>query len=171
MATISISGTNKLAERIIGEAEADAKKTREAAEETIRSIRAENEKAVSGKRKELESKRNAEKQSLLDGFKTRAYQAVLALDENSRTKICESMLREEAEGGETILPAKADRKGIASVLTQMSDRKLTMSDKDADIEGGFFLVSKSYEKDCSFRSLMNAVRSDEETNVAKMLFD
>ena len=81
------------------------------------------------------------------------------------------MLREEAEGGETVLPAKADRKGIASVLAKMSDRKLTMSDKDADIEGGFFLVSKSYEKDCSFRSLMNAVRSEEETNVAKMLFD
>ncbi len=194
MATISISGTNKLAERIIGEAEADAHKTHEAAEETIRSIRAESEKAVSDKRNDLESKREAEKQSLLDGFKTRteldgrknalskkraviddvfsrAYTSVLALDEESRTKICETMLREEAEGGETVLPAKTDRKGIASVLANMSDRKLTLSDKDADIEGGFLLVSESYEKDCSFRSLMSTVRSDEETNVAKMLFD
>lgn len=194
MATISISGTNKLAERIVGEAEADAKETRDAAEAAIRSIRAESEKAVSGKKKDLESKREAEKKSLLDGFKTRteldgrknvlskkraviddvfarAYQAVLALDETSRTKICETMLREEAEGGETVLPAKADRKGIASVLGGMGARKLTLSDKDAQIEGGFVLVSESYEKDCSFRSLMNAVRSDEETNVAKMLFD
>jgi len=194
MATISISGTNKLAERIIGEAEADAKKTRDEADATIRSIRAESEKAVSGKRKELESKREADKKSLLDGFKTRteldgrknalskkrvviddafsrAYQAVLSLDNASRTKICETMLREEAEGGETILPAKTDRKGIADVLKGMGDRKLTLSDKDAEIEGGFLLVSESYEKDCSFRSLMSAVRADEETNVAKMLFD
>ncbi len=194
MATISISGTNKLAERIIGEAEADARKTRETAEETIRSIRAESEKAVSDKRGDLESKREAEKQSLLDGFKTRteldgrknalskkravidnvfsrAYQAVLVLDETSRTKICETMLRNEAEGGETVLPAKKDRKGIASILANISDRKLTLSDKDADIEGGFLLVSESYEKDCSFRSLMDTVRSDEETNIAKMLFD
>ena len=194
MATISISGTNKLAERIVGEAEADAKETRDAAEAAIRSIRAESEKAVSSKKKDLESKREAEKKSLLDGFKTRteldgrknvlskkraviddvfarAYQAVLALDEASRTKICETMLREEAEGGETVLPAKADRKEIASVLGGMGARRLTLSDKDAQIEGGFVLVSESYEKDCSFRSLMNAVRSDEETNVAKMLFD
>mgnify|MGYP001451635007 CR=1 FL=1 len=194
MATISISGTNKLAERIVGEAEADAKKTREAAEATIRSIRAESEKAVSGKRNDLESKRKTEKESLLDGFKTRteldgrknalskkraviddvfsrAYQAVLALDGPSRTKICEGMLQREVEGGETVLPAKADRKGIADVLAGMSERKLTLSDKDAEIEGGFLLVSESYEKDCSFRSLMNAVRTDEETNVARMLFD
>ena len=194
MATISISGTNKLAERIISEAEADARKTRETAEETIRSIRAESEKAVSDKRGDLESKREAEKQSLLDGFKTRteldgrknalskkraviddvfsrAYQAVLVLDETSRTKICETMLHNEAEGGETVLPAKKDRRGIASILANISDRKLTLSDKDADIEGGFLLVSESYEKDCSFRSLMDTVRSDEETNIAKMLFD
>jgi V/A-type H+-transporting ATPase subunit E len=194
MATISISGTNKLAERIISEAEADAQKMRAAAEDTARSIRSESEKAVSSKRSDLESKREAEKQSLLDGFKTRteldgrknvlskkraviddvfsrAYQAVLALDETSRTKICETMLRNEAEGGETVVPAKADRKGIAAALAGLGERKLKLSEKDAQIEGGFLLVSESYEKDCSFSSLMDAVRSDEETNVAKMLFD
>jgi len=194
MATISISGTNKLAERIIEEAEADAKKTLDSADAGVRSIRAENDKAVAGKRAELEKKREAAKKSLLDGFQTRtaldgrkstlakkravideafsrAYQAVLSLDASARAKVCETMLRAEAEGGETIRPAKDDRKGIQTIVAGMPDRKLKLSKEDAAIGGGFLLVSESYEKDCSFQSLLNVVRGDEETNVAKMLFD
>lgn len=194
MATISISGTNKLAERIIEEAEADAKKTLDSADAGVRSIRAESDKAVAGKRAELEKKREAAKKSLLDGFQTRtaldgrkstlakkravideafsrAYQAVLSLDVSARAKVCETMLRAEAEGGETIRPAKDDRKGIQTIVAGMPDQKLKLSKEDAAIDGGFLLVSESYEKDCSFQSLLNVVRGDEETNVAKMLFD
>jgi len=194
MATISISGTNKLAERIVGEAEADAKKVLSDAEAGVRSIRAESDKAVSEQRAQLAAKRDAAAKSLLDGFVTRtaldgrksalakkrvvidkvfsaAYAAVLALDESARAEICKKLLRDEAEGGETVVPAKADRAGIANAITAMQGVSLKLSEKDADIEGGFLLVSGSYEKDCSFRSLMNEIRSDEETNIAKMLFD
>jgi len=194
MATISISGTNKLAERIVGEAEADAKKVLSDAEDSVRSIRAESDKAVSEQRAQLAAKRDAAAKSLLDGFVTRtaldgrksalakkrviidkvfsaAYAAVLALDESARAEICKKLLRDEAEGGETVVPAKADRAGIANAITAMQGVSLKLSEKDADIEGGFLLVSGSYEKDCSFRSLMNEIRSDEETNIAKMLFD
>lgn len=194
MATISISGTNKLAERIVGEAEADAKKVLSDAEAGVRSIRAESDKAVAAQRAQLAAKREAAQKSLLDGFVTRtaldgrksalakkravidkaftqAYAAVLALDEGARSEICEKLLRAEAEGGETVMPAKADRKGIQKAIAGMKGVSLTISEKDADIEGGFILVSKSYEKDCSFASLMDEIRGGEETNIAKMLFD
>ncbi|MEN6594797.1 MAG: hypothetical protein ABFC31_07630 [Clostridiaceae bacterium] len=194
MSTLSISGTNKLAERILGDAEAEAQKTLAEAEAAAGAIRAENERALKVLREELTIKREAAVKSLLDGFMTRAaldgrkstlakkraiidetflsaYRALLKLDENQRARICERMLRAEAEGGETVVPAKADRKGIEQVLSGMKDKQLKLSEQDAPIEGGFLLLSKSYEKDCSFLSLMNEVRQDEETSVAKMLFD
>ncbi|MEN6339854.1 MAG: hypothetical protein ABFD03_06975 [Clostridiaceae bacterium] len=194
MSTLSISGTNKLAERIMGDAEAEAQKTLAEAEAAAGAIRAENERALKVLREELTIKRESAVKSLLDGFMTRAaldgrksalakkraiidetfvsaYRALLKLDENQRTRICERMLRAEAEGGETVVPAKADRKGIEQVLSGMKEKQLKLSEQDAPIEGGFLLLSKSYEKDCSFRSLMNEVRQSEETSVAKMLFD
>ena len=194
MSTLSISGTNKLAERIVGDAEAEAQKTLAEANAAAEQIRAENERAVKTLRASYALKRESAVKSRTAGFLTRAaldgrksalskkrviideafqnaYQALLRLDETKRTLICEQLLRAEAEGGETVVPAKADRKGIERVLVGMKDKSLTLSSQDAPIEGGFLLLSKSYEKDCSFRSLMNETRQNAETSVAKMLFD
>ena len=46
----------------------------------------------------------------------------------------------------------------------------TPSDTDAAIDGGFLLVGRSYEKDCSFRAILGMLRDSEETNVAGLLF-
>lgn len=194
MATISISGTNKLAERIIGEAEADARKVLDEAEAGARAIRAENDKAVAQKRAELTNKRETAKKGLVGGYETRAalegkksvlsskravidcvftgaYQALLKLSASERGRICENMLRAETEGGETIVPAAADRKTIEAALRAMPEKKLTLSADNAPIDGGFLLLAKGFEKDCSFASLLDLVRGEEETNVAKLLFD
>jgi len=194
MATIPTTGTNKLAERIIADAETDANGARAQAEEDIRSIREENDRAVQARLAELEAKRNAAVKSALDGYRTRAaldgrksalgkkrrvieaafsqaYEALLALGGEPRASILENMLRAEAEGGETVVPAKADRKAIEAILPRMSGSGLKLADRDAGIDGGFLLVGEGYEKDCSFRSLLNEARQNEETCVAKMLFD
>jgi vacuolar-type H+-ATPase subunit E/Vma4 len=194
MSTLSISGTNKLAERIIGDAEAEAQRTRAEANAAAEQIRAENERAVKALRASYSIKRDALVASRKAGFLTRAaldgrksaltkkrtiideafqsaYEALLKLDEAQRARICEQLLRAEAEGGETVVPAKADRKGIERVLAGMKEKRLTLSEKDAPVDGGFLLLSGSYEKDCSFRSLLNEARQNEETSVAKMLFD
>jgi V/A-type H+/Na+-transporting ATPase subunit E len=194
MSTLSISGTNKLAERIISDAEAEAQKTRTEANAAAEQIRAENERAVKALRASNAMKRESAVKSRVAGFQTRAaldgrksalskkravideafqsaYRSLLRLDETRRARICEQLLLAEAEGGETVVPAKADRKGIERVLAGLKDKNLTLSSQDAPIEGGFLLLSKSYEKDCSFRSLMNEARQNEETSVAKMLFD
>lgn len=194
MSTLSISGTNKLAERIVGDAETEAQKTCAEANAAAEVIHAENERAVKALRALHAQKRESAVKSRTGGFLTRAaldgrksalskkraiideafqsaYQSLLRLDETKRAHICEQLLRAEAEGGETVVPAKADRKGIERALAGMKDKNLTLSNQDAPIDGGFLLVSKSYEKDCSFRSLMNETRQNEETSVAKMLFD
>ena len=194
MATISISGTNKLAERIVTEAEAEAKATLEESGAANRAIMAQGEKAVAEKRAELTAKREAERAGILRGFQTRAaldgrkaalakkravidrafsgaYQALLALDANKRGQICERMLRAEAEGGETIVPAANDRKAIESIVAAMPERKLKISKENASFDGGFLLLAEGYEKDCSFASLLTQIRGEEETNVYKLLFD
>jgi hypothetical protein len=53
----------------------------------------------------------------------------------------------------------------------MPQKRLSLSDKDAAIDGGFVLLGEGYEKDCSFRSLLSVVRGEEETAVYQLLFD
>ena len=194
MATISISGTNKLAERIVGEAEAEAQKVLAEAEAEARAISAQSEKAAAQKRAEFSAKREAEKKSLIGGFQTRAaldgrkstlamkrvvidrafsgaYAALLTMDERQRRQICENLLRAETEGGETIVPAAKDRAAIESLIAAMPEKKLTLSKENAAFDGGFLLIAKGYEKNCSFASLLNDLRGAEETNVAKLLFE
>ncbi len=194
MATISISGTNKLAERIVTEAEAEAKATLEESGAAKRAILTQGEKAVAEKRAELNAKRETERTGILRGYQTRAaldgrkaalakkravidrafsgaYQALLALDANKRGQICEQMLRAEAEGGETIVPSAGDRKAIESIAASLPERKLKVSKDNASFEGGFLLLAEGYEKDCSFASLLTQIRGEEETNVFKLLFD
>lgn len=194
MATISISGTNKLAERIVSEAEAQAQIALEESGATIRAIQAENEKTAAQKRAELRAKRESTIAGVIAGYETRAsleggksalakkramidrvfsgaYQALIALDAHERGRICERMLRTEAEGGETIVPAAKDRAAIVSVLAKLPEKSLILSKENASVDGGFLLIADGYEKDCSFASLLNLLRSEEETSVAKLLFD
>ncbi len=194
MSTTSISGANRLAQRIVSEAEADARAAFEENEKALRDIRAQSDKAVSARRAELKSQLETAKKSLIGGYQTRAmldgkkdalkrkravidaafsraYEAMLALDSESRKRICARMLEAEADGGETIVPAKADRVALESLVSAMPQKRLTVSKEDAKIDGGFVLLGDGYEKDCSFRSLLSVVRSDEETAVYQLLFD
>lgn len=194
MATITISGTNKLAGRIVGEAEAEARAAREEAESSVREIRQQSEKALSARRAELASQREISKKSLIAGYLTRAsldgkkealrkkrdvidaafshaYDALLALDAEKRKAICARLLGTEAEGGETVFPAKADRKALEMLIAALPEKKLTLSKDDAKIDGGFVLAGQGYEKDCSFLSLLSGLRDEEETAVYQLLFD
>lgn len=194
MATQEITGTIKLADRILSDARADAAKTSGEAQETMNAIRAESEKALSAKKAEFAAKRDAAVASVLDGCKTRAaldgrksalkkkrevideafsraYDEIAKLSEQQRAQICLHLLQSEAEDGEVIRPAPRDRDVMKQILADYREYALTMSDADAEIDGGFLLVNTGYEKDCSFRSLLADLRSSEETNVANLLFN
>ena len=194
MATTSISGTNKLAERIVSEAEAEARAVCAEAQSAVDQINLASERALSARDTELKSQREAAQQSLVSGYQTRAtldgkkdalrkkravidaafasaYQAVLALDADKRKQICANLLSSEAEGGETVVPAVADRKSMESLIAAMPQKRLSLSAQDAMIDGGFILIGEGYEKDCSFGSLLNVVRDAEETAIYQLLFD
>ena len=194
MATTSISGTNKLAERIIHEAETDASAARAAAQASVNEILAVSEKALFSRGVELKSQSEAAEKSLISGYQTRAsldgkkdtlrkkrvvidtafsraYDAVLALDAEKRKQICARLLETEVEGGEVVVPAPADRDALQSLIATMPQKRLSLSTENAKIDGGFLLLGEGYEKDCSFRSLLSVVRDEEETAVYQLLFD
>ena len=194
MATVTISGTNKLAERIVTDAQEEARVVLEQAQEAVLGIWKESEKAVNARRAELTSQQTSTVKNLIGGYQTRAsldakkdalrkkravidtaftraYDAVLSLDSNTRKEICARMIQTHAEGGETVLPAKADRAALAVIIAAMPEKKLTLSKDEAAIDGGFVLQGEGYEKDCSFRSLLDTVREAEETAVYQLLFD
>lgn len=194
MSTVTISGTNKLAERIVTDAQEEARALLQEAESASEFIRHEGDKAVSARKAELNSQKETAVRSLVSGYQTRAtldgkkdalrkkriiidsaftraYSAMLALDAEKRKSICQRMLAEQAEGGETVLPAQADRAALVALISAMPEKKLAISNDTASIDGGFILLGNGYEKDCSFRSLLATVRDAEETAVYQLLFD
>ena len=194
MSTVTISGTNKLAERIIADAQEDARAVLAEAESAARFIREEGDKAVSARRAELNSQKETAVSSLISGYRTRAtldgkkdalrkkravidaaftraYDAMLALDAEKRKLICRNLLAAQAEGGETVLPAEKDRAALVALVAAMPEKKLKVSGDSASIEGGFILLGSGYEKDCSFKSLLTTVRDAEETAVYQLLFN
>ena len=194
MASVTISGTNKLAERIVLDAQEGARAVLAEAEAAAQATRRESEKAVSARKAELASQKESAIKSLVGGYQTRAmldakkdalrkkrvvidsafssaYEAMLSLGEQQRKNICANMLASQAEGGETVLPAAQDRAALAALIAAMPEKKLTLASGSAAIDGGFILLGDGYEKDCSFRSLLSTVRDAEETAVYQLLFD
>lgn len=194
MASVTISGTNKLAERIVTDAQDEARAVLAEAQTATQGILRESEKAVSVRKAELNSQKNNAVTSLVSGYQTRAmldakkdalrkkrvvidsaftlaYEAMLSLDTEKRKSICKSMLLSQAEGGETVLPAAQDRAAVAALIAAMPDKKLALASGTAAIDGGFILLGDGYEKDCSFRSLLSTIRDAEETAVYQLLFD
>ena len=194
MASVTISGTNKLAERIVLDAQEGARAVLAEAEAAAQVTRRESEKTVSARKAELSSQKESAIKSLIGGYQTRAmldakkdalrkkrvvidaafsraYDAMLSLGEQQRKNICANMLASQAEGGETVLPAAQDRAALAALISTMPEKKLTLASGSAAIDGGFILLGDGYEKDCSFRSLLSTVRDAEETAVYQLLFD
>lgn len=194
MSSVTISGTNKLAERIVSDAQDEVRAALAEAEVIASGVRHESDKAVASRKAELLSQQDAAVKSLISGYQTRAsldakkdalrkkrvvidaaftraYDAMLALEPEKRKSICKNMLATQAEGGETVLPAQADRAALVALIAAMPEKKLSIASDNAKIDGGFILLGDGYEKNCSFKSLLDTVRGAEETAVYQLLFN
>lgn len=183
---------DKLIERILGEAEADASAARDKAAEGCRAVMADCEKRIAERAQAAAASRDTAVKGVLDGARTRAElegrketlgvrrrildeafaaaaRELNALTGPRREAVLLRLLKAEAAEGDTVLPAKQDRALIEKLLKEVPVQ-LTLSDKDAPCEGGFLLLGKSYEKDCSLNALMAELRLNEETNAARILF-
>ena len=183
---------DKLIERILGEAEADASAARDKAAESCRAVAADCEKKIAERAQAAAAARDTAVRGVLDGARTRAEldgrketlsvrrrildeafaaatKELNALTGPRREAILLSLLKREAAAGDLVEPAKQDRALIEKLLPQVP-LDLTLSQEDAPFEGGFLLRGGSYEKDCSLNALMAELRLTEETNAARLLF-
>ncbi len=183
---------DKLIERILGEAEADASAARDKAAEGCRAVAADCEKKIAERAQIAAASRDTAVKGVLDGARTRAElegrketlsvrrrmldeafaaatKELNALTGPRREAILLRLLTGEAAAGDVVRPAKQDRALIEKLLKEVPV-KLTLDEADAPCEGGFLLLGGSYEKDCSLNALMAELRLNEETNAARILF-
>ena len=153
--------------KIDEEAELKAKQLREAELEKSRP-----NAALDSRKYALKTKRQ-----LVDEAFALAADKLNAMEQAKRLELIKKLLLKEAEGGELIKPAKADRQLIASALDAVNaalkeagKAALSMDNADAGIDGGFVLTANGYEKNCSFAALLRDVRAQEESAVAAILF-
>jgi len=200
MANEMNTGSEKLLTRILADAEADAANlARESAAE-VEAILKQGEKDIAAVRELARSKAEKAEEEILARCRTNAeldarkyalaarralieeafaaaYEKLCALSGAEREKMLYDRLLAEAEGGEEILPAAADRAVIAGLLAKLnaalaesSRAPLTLSEKDLAADGGFLLAGRGYDKNCSFEAMLREVRAAEESRVAAILF-
>ena len=188
------AGVLKLSQRILEEAGAEAGKILEDAKARLDAQAAQVEKQKKDIRAEYEKKRSDAVAGILDGARTRAvidgsknalrlrrekidqayaraFEAMINLPDAERMKVLKALLLRESEGGETVLPAPRDRILLQKILEEIPDRQITISNEDGACENGFILCGDCFEKDCSFRALLDEIRIEMETEVSKLLFD
>ena len=111
---------------------------------------------------------------VLDEAFAAALKELCAMTGEARAALLSSIAAEEADGGETLRPAKADEAGIEAVLQKVNatlaqNGRAALALGPVD-EGGFTLVGGGYEKDCSFEAMLREARDRLEGGVAKRLF-
>ena len=120
-------------------------------------------------RAELDGRKEllAQKRAVLDHAFAAAYDALCKKNADELERLYASVLRAEAEPGNVIVAASADRETLSRAAKSAG---LTLSDADAAIERGFILKGGSYEKNCSLKAILTELRDREETAVADILF-
>lgn len=185
---------DRLAGRILGDARADADRTLAEARSSADALKAAYEKQMLELSADFQKKRDDAVRGVLEGAKTRAFidgrKAALAekraviekafalasrrlseLSSAERKAVIQSVLLRETEGGETVVPAAIDRALVGRIVSELSERRLSLSSEDAPFQYGCIVRGNGYEKDCSFLSILNEARGHHETDVAKLLFD
>lgn len=195
------NGAEKLVGRIIKDAEAQAADiAREAAAETekikelagrsIREVTLEFEERAKNAAKGIleRSRTNAEldsrkyalsaKRSVIDSAFDRALEELRALDGEKRDALIKARVISAAWGKEVIRPAGKDAERLRALLPAINAQlakggkePLTLGDTAEDIKGGFLLIGEGYEINCSFEALLKDLREQEESSVAKLLFE
>lgn len=195
-----LNNADRLIGRILEEAQAEAEKTLEEARSEAKKAQliAQDEVFEAQQGAVLRSKRVREgilersrtnaaldsrkyalkaRRQLVDKAFEKAAAALCALDGEKRLMLIKSTLLAEAEGGETVLPAAADAARVQAALAEVNAAlknknaaPLTLGDAAEQLDGGFLLIAKGYEKNCSFSALLRDIRGAEESAVASILF-
>jgi len=176
-----ISEANKQAEQILSaarqEGELEAGKIAQKASEEVKSVlsRAESAAVLQERKAILEAK-----QQIINETIIKARASLSELSDKEYTDILIKLIKRYAhnEVGQIVFSAN-DKKRLPADFTDrlkqaLADKTgaaLTLSEKTADINGGFLLVYGDIEENCSFDALFEAAREDLQDKVNSFLFE
>ena len=112
-----------------------------------------------------------EKRAVIDEVYARALKGLLDLGKAECLHLMEKLLEEYAEEGDEVMFAQSFKYAPeASKLDVVREKKLKISAKRADIDGGMLLVGKNSDKDLSFSALLSADREENQADIASKIF-
>lgn len=112
------------------------------------------------------------KQKEIDDVFTATMEYLSNLDDAGYFAIIDKMIPRYADGIEGTIRFNARDLARVPESTKkvIQDNLLTISDQPAQIDGGFILVYKDIEENCSFDSLISASREDLQDKIGQILF-
>ncbi len=194
------NSAEKLMERILADARAQAEETAQqaktqcddilqAGEKSVRNLRMQDTRRLNAEiaaaidrnrtNAELEARKDAlaARREVIEEVFSKTYEALCALDDDTRAKVIVNLLLGEADGAETLVCAAAERTLVEKLLPQVQQalraqgkKELILSCETADIEHGFLLIGNGYEKNCSFKAVLDEMREEQEPEIAGILF-
>lgn len=112
-----------------------------------------------------------EKRSVIDAVYLRALKQLNALNKTESVRLAEGLLTQYAEAGDEIV--FAENYSFAPDVSKLSvvrERKLKVSSKTANLDGGFILRGKDCDKNISYGALLAEDREKHQSEIAAKLF-
>ncbi|MDE6677224.1 MAG: hypothetical protein K2K12_05905 [Clostridia bacterium] len=113
-----------------------------------------------------------EKRGVIDALYSRALEKLLTLSEKETLSLCTRLLAEYAEEGDELVFAENFRyaKSVAA-LPIVKEKKLKISKGNAAVDGGFILSGKNSDKNLSYGALLAMDREEQQAQIASVIFD
>lgn len=129
------------------------------------------------------------KKEIIVGVFEIAHQKLLALNDQDFVKLVIKLIKsDDIDGNETIMVSSKEHAKYVKLfsdgttsgdtmdlnkLNKMLNNKcnLRLSQKHANIEGGFIIIGQNYDIDNSYKTILNEISSKMETETAMLLFE
>lgn len=113
-----------------------------------------------------------EKRGVIDQVYARALEKLLNLSERETLYLCTRLLGEHAEEGDHLVFADNFRYAQAvSALPIVKEKKLKVSTKHATLDGGFMLCGKNSDKNLSYGAILAMDREQKQAEIASVIFN
>ena len=117
----------------------------------------------------------AEKQQCIDEAFRKAREELNALDETAYIRLLAQLASRTGQGSEEIVLSKADRDKVGqAVVTAANAMKpgaaFTLSAETRELGGGLVLKDGRVEHNCTFDTILSALRQDMASEIANILF-
>lgn len=113
-----------------------------------------------------------EKRGVIDEIYARALDKLLNLSERETLFLCTRLLDEHAEEGDELVFADNFRFAQAvSALAIVKERKLKVSARHAAVDGGFMLCGKNSDKNLSYGAILAMDREEKQADIASVIFN